>query len=112
MAHKPVAANPAKMTDDNLTPVMLTGLQSAITAFSATLGTQRAAISGRTGVTAAIAAEIDRADANLDNILDRLTLQFTTGNPNFTTAYASARKVINASNNHEPKPAPPALANP
>ena len=103
-----VAANPAKMTDYKLTPVMLTDLQSAITAYSATLGTQRAAISGRTGITTAISAEIERADANLENILDRLILQFSADHPEFTTAYATARKVINAGGGHAAIPTPAA----
>ena len=105
-AEKLVTANPAKMLEFNLTPAMLTDLQSAITAYSETLGTPRAAISGRTGVTAAIAAEIERADANLESILDRLILQFAATNPEFTTAYASARKVINAGGGHATPPAP------
>jgi len=99
-AEKLVTANPAKMLDYKLTPILLADLQSAVTAYSATLGTPRAAISGRTGITAAIAAEIERADANLENILDRLILQFAADHPAFTTAYASARKVINAGGGH------------
>lgn len=105
-AEKLVTANPAKMLEFNLTPAMLTDLQSAITAYSETLGTPRAAISGRTGITAAIAAEIERADANLENILDRLILQFAAANPEFTTAYASARKIVNAGGGHATPPAP------
>ena len=108
-AQKLVTANPTKMAEYNLAPVMLTDLQSAVTGYSATLGTQRAAISGRTGITAAIAAEIDRADANLENILDRLILQFAAEHPAFTTAYASARKVINTGGGHAPAPTAPPI---
>lgn len=105
-ALKLVTANPTKMTDYNLTPVMLTDLQSANTAYSATLGTPRAAIAGRSGATAAIAAEIEAADANLENILDRLILQFAENYPNFTTAYATARKIVNAGGGHAVAPEP------
>ena len=106
-ALKLVTANPTKMTDYNLTPVMLTDLQSANTAYSATLGTPRAAIAGRSGATAAIAAEIEAADANLGNILDRLILQFAEDHPNFTTAYATARKIVNAGGGHAAPPTVP-----
>ncbi|MES2440124.1 MAG: hypothetical protein V4584_13730 [Verrucomicrobiota bacterium] len=91
-----VTAQPVKMAEFNLTPALLTDLQSAITACSAVLGTPRAAISGRTAITSAIAAEIDRADENLKQILDRLILQFETDQPLFFTAYQSARKVVPA----------------
>ncbi|MEO5913568.1 MAG: hypothetical protein ABIS50_05010 [Luteolibacter sp.] len=91
-----VTADAAKMAEFNLTPALLTDLQSAITACGAVLGTPRAAISGRTGITTAIAAEIDRADENLKQILDRLILQFETEQPLFFTAYKSARKIVTA----------------
>jgi hypothetical protein len=101
-----VAADPVKMAEYNLTPTVLGDLQSAITAYSSNLGTPRAAIAGRSGVTEAIKAEIARADANLENILDRLIGQFTAAHPEFTTAYATARKIINAGGGHA-EPADP-----
>lgn len=54
--------NPAKMTRYNLTPVMLSNLQSA------------------------------RADTNLENLLHRLIPQFVTARREFTEACAAARK--------------------
>jgi hypothetical protein len=107
-AQKLVVANPAKMADYNLTPAMLTDLDTAITAYSGVLGTPRAAVAGRTGVTEAIKAEIERADANLENILDRLILQFAAGHPAFTTAYDTARKVVNAGGGRTTVPVPAA----
>jgi len=95
-----VAANPTRLAEANLTSLMLADLQSAITAYSATVGTPRAAVAGRSGVTEAIAAELKRADANLENILDRLILQFQADHPTFTTAYATARKIVNAGGSH------------
>jgi hypothetical protein len=100
-----VTADAAKMAEYKLTPLVLTDLQSAITAYSATVGTPRAAIAGRTGITEAIANEIARADANLKNSLDRLILQFQAEHPNFTTAYAAARKIVTAGGGHSPEPA-------
>jgi len=103
-----VTADPVKTAEYNLTPAVLTDLQSAITAYGSTLGTPRAAIASRVAVTAAIAAEIDRALANLKNVLDRLILQFQADHPAFTTAYAAARKIVNSGNSHAaPAPAPP-----
>jgi hypothetical protein len=101
-----VTANAAKMAEYNLTPAMLTDLQSAITAYSGTLGAPRAAVASRSAVTAAIAAEIERADANLANILDRLIVQFEADNQAFSTAYATARKIVDAGGSHDAKPAP------
>jgi len=103
-----VTANAAQLAEFNLTPAILSDLQSAITAYSATVGTPRAAIADRSGITEAIAAEIDHADGNLKNILDRLILQFQADHPAFTTAYATARKLVNSGGSHAPtQPAPP-----
>jgi len=103
-----VTSDPVKTADVGLTPAVLTDLQSAITAYGSTLGTPRAAIANRVAVTEAIAAEIERALANLKNVLDRLIVQFTADHPAFTTAYATARKIVNAGNSHAtPDPVPP-----
>ncbi len=102
-----VVADPVKMTEFNLTPAVLADLQSAIIAYSSTVGTPRAAVAGRSGITEAIAAEITRATANLENLLDRLILQFQADHPTFTTAYATARKIVQAGGSHGENPTPP-----
>ncbi len=102
-----VTADPVKMAEFNLTPTVLADLQSATTAYSSTVGTPRAAVAGRSGITEAIAAEITRADANLQNILDRLILQFQADHPAFITAYATARKIVNAGSSHGETSTPP-----
>ncbi|MCX8497300.1 MAG: hypothetical protein ORN51_14050 [Akkermansiaceae bacterium] len=99
-----IAADPVKTAEYNLKPTLLTDLQSAITAYSSTLGTPRAAIVGRVAVTEAITAEIDRAKDNLTNVLDRLILQFQAEHPAFVSAYEAARKVIRTGTRTEPKP--------
>lgn len=93
-----VAADPATAEEYNLTPAVLSDLQSAITGYASTLGTPRAAVANRVAITAAIAAEIARADANLKHVLDRLILQFHADHPAFTAAYDAARKIVNAGN--------------
>jgi hypothetical protein len=95
-----VAADPAKAAEYNLTPMSLTALQSAITAYGSTLGTPRAAIATRVATTEAIAAEIDRAIDNLKKVIDRLIVQFDSTHPAFTAAYAAARKIVNSGNTH------------
>ncbi len=89
-----VTAQPAKLAEYGLTPLILTDLQSAITAYRSVLGTPRAAISNRSADTQAIAAEIKRASLNLDQVLDRLMLQFRTENLAFFNAYEAARKIV------------------
>ena len=89
-----VAAQPAKLAEYGLTPLILTDLQSAITAYRSVLGTPRAAISNRSADTQAIAAEIKRASLHLDQVLDRLMLQFRAENLAFFNAYESARKIV------------------
>lgn len=89
-----VTANAAKLAEYGLTPAMLADLQSAITAYSATVGTPRAAVASRSAVTTAIEDEIKRADANLSNILDRLVPQFAADHKAFVDAYHAARKII------------------
>ena len=89
-----VTAQPAKLAEYGLIPAWLTDLQSAITAYSALVGTPRAAIAGRGAITKAIEAEITRADSNLANLLDRLIPQFAAEHLAFVTAYESARKIV------------------
>ena len=48
----------------------------------------------RVAITAAIAAKIERALANLKNVLDRLIVQFTAEHPAFAAAYTAARKIV------------------
>ncbi|MEO5913404.1 MAG: hypothetical protein ABIS50_04170 [Luteolibacter sp.] len=105
-----VAAHAVKAADYNLTPAMLTDLQSAITAYGSTLGTPRAAIANRTAITAAIAAELDRATDSLKNVLDRLIVQFAADHPAFTTAYAAARKVISTGTTSKPAATVPPIS--
>jgi hypothetical protein len=106
-----VAADSGKAAEYALTSVVLDDLQSAITAYASTLGTPRAAVASRVAITEAIAAEITRALGNLKNVLDRLIPQFDAAEPVFTAAYATARKIVNAGNTHETKPAvtPPSV---
>ena len=85
-----------------MTPTNSPDLQSAITAYASTLGTPRAAVASRVAITEAIAAEITRALGNLKNVLDRLIPQFEATEPAFTTAYAGARKIVNAGNSYTP----------
>jgi len=95
-----ITADPVKAGEYNLTPISLTALQSAITAYGSILGTPRAAIATRVATTEAIAAEIDRAIDNLKMVIDRLIVQFESSHPAFTAAYAAARKIVNAGNRH------------
>jgi hypothetical protein len=100
-----VANDPAKAAEYNLSATTLADLQSAITAYSATLGTPRAAIATRVAVTQAIAAELTRSMDNLKNVLDRLVVQFETTHPAFTAAYSAARKIVNSGNHSTRTPA-------
>jgi hypothetical protein len=81
-----VAKDAATMANYGLTAAKLTDLQSAITAYSAMVGSPRAAIAGKTAITAAIEAEIARADKLLNEQLDRLVLQFEADQPAFVSA--------------------------
>lgn len=102
-----VAAQPAKMVEYGLKATGLADLQSAITAYSASLGVHTAASGRRVGITVAIAAEIDRADANLGDFLDRLILQFTVEHPQFVKAYQTARRIIDLGGSPGKKPTDP-----
>ena len=109
-----------KMAEYGLGATTLTDLQSAITAFSALVGSPRAAIGGKTGITAAIEAEFARGDGILSRQLDRLIVQFEKDNAQFVAAYWAARKLVPAgsrassdkspTSGNKPAPAPaPAL---
>lgn len=102
-----VTAQSVKLAEYGLTPLILTDLQSAITAYRSTLGTPRAAASNRSADTKAIAAEIRRASLNLDQILDRLMLQFRADHLAFFNAYEAARKIVDTGGGSgDPTPTP------
>ena len=103
------ASHAAAMSDCGLTAVKLTDLQSAITAYGALVGGPRAAIVGRAAITEAIAAEFARVDLVLNGQLDKLVVQFEAENPQFVSAYRSARLIVaSGSRAAGDKPTPPA----
>ena len=85
-----------KMAEYGLDATTLTDLQSAITAYSALVGSPRAAIGGKTGITSAIEAEFARGDGILGRQLDRLIVQFEAEHSQFVAAYWAARKLVPA----------------
>lgn len=102
-----ITAQAPTLAEYGLTPAVLDDLQSAITAYGAAVGTPRAAISSRTAVTAAIAAEIRRASATLNELLDRLMLQYRADHSAFYDAYQSARKIVDLGTPTTPTPPTP-----
>jgi hypothetical protein len=89
-----VTKDAAAMSDYGLTATRLTDLQSAITAYSAMVGSPRAAIAGKAAITDAIEGEFSRADNILGQQFDKLVVQFEAANPQFVKAYRSARNIV------------------
>ena len=102
------------MLDDSalvLNATKLADLQSAITAYTAMVGGPRAAIVMRAAITAAIEAELMRADRIIKEQLDNLVVQFAEDHPQFVAAYQDARTVVgtggrSAAGKPAPVPAP------
>lgn len=81
-------------------------LQAAIIAYSATVGSPRAATAEQTAITQAIESELARIDDVYASTLDRLILQFQADHKSFVDEYWAARVIIDPGSPSAPPPKP------
>lgn len=74
----------------------LTAQQSTIDAYTATVGSPRAALTVRKGATAEINALVKDSMKILNNRMDKLMPEFEGSNPDFFQEYFDARMIVNS----------------
>ncbi|MBL0125892.1 MAG: hypothetical protein IPP83_00230 [Flavobacteriales bacterium] len=74
----------------------LTAQQSTIDAYTATVGSPRAALTVRKGATAEIEALVKDSMKILNNRMDKLMPEFEGSNPDFFQEYFDARMIVNS----------------
>ncbi|PCH92464.1 MAG: hypothetical protein COB85_08110, partial [Bacteroidetes bacterium] len=84
----------ANLGDYGIAAAELTDLQGKIDDYEAIVASPRNAITDRSTATAELENLFNKGDDVLNNKLDKLLNQFTQSNPEFTTQYASSRKIL------------------
>lgn len=91
-------ANPiiAALAAYGLLPADLTGHQSTIDAYTATVGSPRAALTVRKGATAEINALVKDSMKILNNRMDKMMPEWEASNPDFFQEYFDARMIVDS----------------
>ena len=103
--HTQATAHFTALQEQGVTQQELTELKAALDAFQAEQAAPRAATADAKAQNKALATTLRTAMALLRNRLDKFLVRYQRPQPQFYTAYQSARKVINTAQRRE-KPAP------
>src|SRR3990172_10620292 len=92
--HSTASGLPANISDVGVTPAVLLTLQGAINDYSGTVPTPTSAKNAKAVLTKNLKKLFTEAEVIRKKVLNKLTVQFQTSNPDFFSGYNEASKII------------------
>ncbi len=104
LVHSEVNAVIANLADYGILPADLTDLQNKIDAYNSVIAEPREAITDKSTATQELVLLFKKFDGIINDMLDKLMVNFKSSDPNFHRQYTNARIIVDLGVRHEGEP--------